>query len=91
MCDYTDIGDGRLIAAAEAPRARVASQYVFDRATTRIEPVPEPLPSGRPVEMELLFEIFPHPWNDKGMRVHSQHLCEPAYMRPCAQVHWQNR
>ena len=51
-------GDGWSIAVAEAPGARVASQHVFDRSTTRIEPVPEPLHSGRLIEMKLLFEIF---------------------------------
>ena len=91
MCDQADIGDGWSIAAAETPGARVASQHVFERPNARIKPVSEPLHSGLLIEMKLLFEIFSHPWNDKGMRVHSKHLRETAYMCPCAQIHWHYR
>src|SRR3981081_2955426 len=91
MCDQADIGDGWSIAAAEASGSGVAHQHVLDRATTGIEPVPEPPQAGRLIEMKLLLEIFSHARDDKGMRVHRQHLSEPAYMRPCAQIHWHER
>ena len=57
MCDQADIGDGWSIAAAEAPGARVTRQDVLDRAAARIEPVPEPLHSGRLIEMKLLLAV----------------------------------
>ena len=41
--------------------------------------------------MKLLLEIFSHARDDKGMRVHRQHLREGAYMRACAQIHRQQR
>jgi hypothetical protein len=65
MCDQADIGDGGSIAAAEAPGARVAHQHVFDRATTRIVPMREPLHTGRLIELKLLFEIFSQARDDK--------------------------
>src|SRR5258708_8495180 len=80
MCDQADIGDGWSIAAAEAPGARITRQHVLDRAAARIEPVPEPLHSGQLIEMKLLFEIFSHARDDKGMRVHSHHLSKPSYI-----------
>src|SRR6266511_1191493 len=87
MCDQADIGDSWSIAAAEAPGARVTCKYVFDRVTVQIKPVREPLHSSWLIEMKFLFEIFSHARDDKGMRVHSQHLSKPAYMRSCAQIY----
>src|SRR6266536_1567678 len=89
MCDQADIGDSWSIAAAEAPGARVTCKYVFDRVTAQIKPVREPLHSSWLIEMKFLFEIFSHARDDKGMRVHSQHLSKPAYMRSCAQIYRQ--
>ena len=48
--------------------------------------MPEPLHSSWLIEMKFPFEIFSHARDDKGMRVHGQHLGEPAYMRPCAEI-----
>src|SRR5262249_19245078 len=68
MRDQADIGDGRLVAAAEAPGARVAREHVLDRATGEIKPMPEPLHSRSLIEMKLLLEIFSHARDDEGMR-----------------------
>src|SRR5262249_61113684 len=38
MRDQADIGDGRLVAAAEAPGARLAREPVLDRATAELSP-----------------------------------------------------
>ena len=48
ICNEADIGDGRMITAAEAPGAFVSCQQVFDRATSCSEPVRKPLRRGRP-------------------------------------------
>src|SRR5262245_53175975 len=86
MCDQADVGDGWLVATAETAGAMVTRKYAFDCPAGFIEPVPEPLHPGRLIDMKLLFEIFSHPRDDKGMRIHSHHLSKRSYMRARTQI-----
>src|SRR5262249_22063260 len=84
MCNETNVRDGWMVTAAEVPGARVSRQHVFDRATAGIEPMREPPHSDMLIKVKLLLKIFSHTRHDEWMRIHSQHLREPAYMCPRA-------
>src|SRR5437763_402513 len=86
MCDQADIGYAWPIAAAEAAGAWVTRQHGLDRAAAGLEPMPEPLRSGRRIEVKLLGEVFSHARDDEGMGIHGNHLGKRSHVRPCVQI-----
>ena len=83
---YMDATTNDLDAPMRADIAEVREALAHCQSDDVVAWIQVDLPAGTGllIKMKLLLKIFSHTRHDEWMRVHGQHLREPAYMRPRA-------
>src|SRR6266404_8068428 len=85
-----DVGDRHLVAMAETP-GLLALKMGFERGERLDVPMAAPCHPGGLVELELMLEIFAHPWHDQRMRIAGDDLGEAANAGAAARIVRQQR